>query len=92
MKKYRGIAKAKRSLLRTLRTDFETLCMKLAEFVSDFFSRTMAIVNKMRIHGEKIEDVTMVENILQSMTPKFKYVVCTIEESNDLDVLSIDKL
>lgn len=46
----------------------------------------------MRVHGEKIQDVTVVEKILRSMTPKFNYVVCSIEESKDLDDLSIDEL
>ncbi|KAB2620991.1 hypothetical protein D8674_040728 [Pyrus ussuriensis x Pyrus communis] len=26
------------------------------------------------------------------MTPKYDYVVCSIEESNDLDILTIDEL
>ena len=30
--------------------------------------------------------------ILRSMTSKFDYVVCSIEESNNIDILSIDKL
>ena len=50
----------------------------------------MAIVNKMRIHDDKTEDVTIVEKILRSMTPKFNFVVCSIEESNDIDELSMD--
>ena len=37
-------------------------------------------------------DVTVIEKILRSMTPKFNYVVCSIEESNDIDTLSIDLL
>ncbi|RVW41478.1 hypothetical protein CK203_112691 [Vitis vinifera] len=52
----------------------------------------MAIVNKMQIHGDKTEDVTIVEKILRSMTPKFNFVVCSIEESHDIDELSIDEL
>ena len=66
--------------------------MKPGESVSNYFSRTMAIINKMRTHGEKMEDVTVIEKILRSMTPKFNYVVCSIEESKDLDELSIDEL
>ncbi|VVA37169.1 PREDICTED: Retrovirus-related Pol poly from transposon [Prunus dulcis] len=50
------------------------------------------MANKTRIHGEKMGDVTVIEKILRSMTPKFNYVVCSIEESNDLDTISIDKL
>ena len=66
--------------------------MKSGESVSEYFSRTMAITNKMRIHGEKLEDVTIAEKILRSMTVKFNFVVCSIKESKDIDTLSIDEL
>ncbi|RVW68890.1 Retrovirus-related Pol polyprotein from transposon TNT 1-94 [Vitis vinifera] len=91
-KKYQGSTRTKRQQLQALRSEFEMLRMKPGESVSDYFSRTMAIINKMRIHGEKMEDVTVIEKILRSMTPKFNYVVCSIEESKDLDELSIDEL
>ena len=45
----------------------------------------------MRIHGDKTEDVLIVEKILWSLTPKFN-VVCVIEEANDVRLLSIDEL
>ncbi|KAK0578950.1 hypothetical protein LWI29_018945 [Acer saccharum] len=60
--------------------------------MNEYFSRTLTTANKMRIHGEKTGDIADTEKILKSMTPKFDYVVCSIEESNDLDVLSIDEL
>lgn len=91
-KKYAGNVKVKRAHLQSLRTEFETLRMKVGESVLDFFSRTMTIANKMRINGEKMEDVTIMEKILRSMTPKFNYVVCSIDESKDIDSLSIDEL
>jgi len=62
------------------------------ESVTDYFSRTMAIVKKMRIHGDKAEDVSIVEKILRSLTPKFNFVVCSVEEANDVGELSIDEL
>ena len=68
------------------------LQMKLGESITDYFSRTMAIVNKMRIHCDKTKDVTIVEKILRSITPKFNFVVCSIEEANDIEELSIDEL
>ncbi|KAH7865503.1 hypothetical protein Vadar_007480 [Vaccinium darrowii] len=52
----------------------------------------MAIANKMRIYGDKLEDVTIVEKILRSMTTKFNFVICSIEESKEIDTLSIDEL
>lgn len=66
--------------------------MKSGESVTDYFSRVMAIVNKMGIHGDKSEDIIIIEKILRSMTPKFNFFVCSIEESNDIDNLSIDEL
>lgn len=66
--------------------------MKLGQSIFDFFLRTMEIINKIQIHGDKIEDVKVIEKILRSMTSKFNYVVCSIEESKNLDQLSIDEL
>ena len=72
-KKYQGNVKAKRVQLQGFRTEFETSRMKSGEAVADFFSRTMAIASKMRIHGEQMQDVTIVEKILRSMTQKFNF-------------------
>ncbi|KAH7521724.1 hypothetical protein FEM48_Zijuj07G0063000 [Ziziphus jujuba var. spinosa] len=91
-KKYQRTARAKRVQHHALGAEFENLKMKSGESVLEYFSRMMAIANKMRIHGEKLEDVTIVEKILQSMTVKFNFVVCSIKESKDIDTLSIDEL
>ncbi|XP_047267605.1 uncharacterized protein LOC124898033 [Capsicum annuum] len=91
-KKYQGMAKAKQVQLQALRGEFEALRMQGGESVTEYFSKVLAIVNKMRIHEEKLEDVTIIEKILHSMTAKFNYIVCSIEESKDVDVLSIDEL
>lgn len=66
--------------------------MKSEESVADYFSRVMAIINKMRIHGDKTDEVTIIEKILRTMITKFNFVVCFIKESHDIDMLSIDKL
>ncbi|CAN6694767.1 unnamed protein product [Malus baccata var. baccata] len=79
-------------LLQALRRDFETLQMKNEEPVTEYFAKTMGIVNKMRIHGGKLDDGSIVEKILRSMTPKFNYIVCSIEEPNDTAEISIDEL
>ncbi|GKU96986.1 hypothetical protein SLEP1_g10166 [Rubroshorea leprosula] len=91
-KKYQGNERARRQQRQALRAEFEVLQMQIGEFVNDYFARTMAIANKMRIHGENLEDVAIVDKILRSMTTKFNYVVCSIEESNDIEALSLDEL
>lgn len=52
----------------------------------------MAIANKMRNHEENLQDVTIVENSLRSMTSMFNFVIGYIKESKDLNTLSIDEL
>ncbi|XP_006345623.1 uncharacterized protein [Solanum tuberosum] len=37
-------------------------------------------------------DVTIVEKILRSLTPKYDYVICSIEESKDKDELLLEEL
>lgn len=90
--KYKGTARVKRVQLQALRKEFEVLHMKVGETVNDYFGRTLTITNKMRVHGDRMEDIVIIEKILRFMTSKFDYVVCSIEESNDLDTLSIDEL
>lgn len=64
-KKYKGSVKVKRSQLQALHRDFKTLQMNQGESVNDYFSKTMAIANKMRLHGDTMTDVTIVEKILR---------------------------
>ncbi|KAL5562299.1 hypothetical protein UlMin_032046 [Ulmus minor] len=90
-KKYQGFSRVKCAQLQALRRDFETQ-MKDGESITDYCARTMGIVNKMRFHGEKMEDLAIVEKILRSLVPKYDYVVCSIEESKDIDELSFDEL
>uniref|UniRef100_A0A2N9GIX8 Integrase catalytic domain-containing protein n=1 Tax=Fagus sylvatica TaxID=28930 RepID=A0A2N9GIX8_FAGSY len=41
---------------------------------------------------KEFEQVVIIEKILRSMTSRFDYVVCSVEESNNLDILTIDEL
>ena len=60
--------------------------------MNEYFARTLTIANRMKANCENKGDVAIVEKILRSMTPKFDYVVCSIEESKDIDTLTIDEL
>uniref|UniRef100_A0A2N9G6A8 Integrase catalytic domain-containing protein n=5 Tax=Fagus sylvatica TaxID=28930 RepID=A0A2N9G6A8_FAGSY len=91
-KKFEGNARVKRSHLQALHREFETLEMRFDEGVTEYFSRVMTVANKMRIYGEDMQDVKVVEKILRSLTEKFNYVVCSIEESKDIDALTVDEL
>ena len=66
--KYQGSTRVKRAQLQALRKEFEVLQMKEGEKVDEYFARTLTIVNKMKIHGETMEQVTIIKKILRSMT------------------------
>jgi hypothetical protein len=66
--------------------------MKEEEGVNEYFARTLTIANKIKIHGEKMDQLVIIEKILRFMTSKFDYVVCLVEKSNNLDTLTIDEL
>lgn len=66
--------------------------MKSGESIEIYFSRVMEIVNKKQMYGNNLEDITIIEKILRSLTPKFNFVVCIIEESKDIDEISLNEL
>jgi hypothetical protein len=90
--KHQGSARVKRAQLQRLRKTFETLEMKNGESVISYFARVMETTNDMRNCGESMDDVKIVEKILRSLTDNFNYVVCSIEESKDIDCLTVDEL
>ncbi|KAJ8775178.1 hypothetical protein K2173_020182 [Erythroxylum novogranatense] len=90
--KYQGNARVKRAQLQTLRRTFELLEMKNGESISDYFRRVMMVANDMRNCGDDMPDVKIVEKILHTLTENFNYIVCSIEESKDIDSLSVDTL
>lgn len=66
--------------------------MKESETINNYFARVLGIAKKMRGYGDTFQDNTILEKILRSLTIKFNYVVFSIEESNNLDTLSLDEL
>ncbi|XP_022989543.1 uncharacterized protein LOC111486606 [Cucurbita maxima] len=91
-RKYQGSTRVKRAQLQAVRRDFEILQMQKGETVNDYIGKVISLASKMRMHGGSITDVAVVEKILRSLTPKFDYIVCSIEEANNVEEMQIDEL
>jgi RNase H-fold protein (predicted Holliday junction resolvase) len=63
-----------------------------SENILEYFARVLVIYNQLKRYGEKMEDTRMVEEIICSLQKKFHYMVIVIEESQNIDVLSIQGL
>ncbi|GKD45673.1 retrovirus-related pol polyprotein from transposon TNT 1-94 [Tanacetum coccineum] len=88
----KAFEEAKLKDLKAFRREYELLSMKDGEKVNAYLSRTLTIVNKMKANGKQLTSGTVVAKVLRSLSPKFNYVVCSIEESNNLDTMTIDEL
>ena len=65
---YEGDGKVKGAKLQTYRRQFEHLTMKEDENIGAYFLRVDEIVNTMRGLGEKVENPTLVQKILRSLS------------------------
>jgi len=78
--------------LQTLRGELEAMKMKDLEDISSYITRVQIVANKLKHNGETLTDARVVEKILRSLTDDFENVVCAIEESRNLEEMTIDNL
>lgn len=89
---YKGMDKFNIVKLKNTRKDFESLQMKEMKDINSFMNLVLTIVNQLRICGANIEDQTVVEKVLRSLSTKLDVVVATTEEAKDLTMLTIGEL
>ncbi|XP_026409890.1 uncharacterized protein LOC113304986 [Papaver somniferum] len=89
---YTGSDKVKKVRLQTLKRKYELLQMETTETISDFFSKTLNLVNDMKNNGDTIEDSSIVEKILKILPEKFESKVTAIEKCNTVATMTLNEL
>ena len=89
---YKGEEKVKKAQLQTPKGEFESLFIKKAKSISDYFVNFLVLSNQLKRNGEKLEDVRIMEKICHLLDPKFEHIVITIEETKDLEAVTIKQL
>jgi len=54
--------------------------------------RAIMVTNQLKRNGEKLDDVKIMEKILRSLDPKYEHIVTIIEETRDLEAMTIEQL
>ncbi|XP_020225009.1 uncharacterized protein LOC109806886 [Cajanus cajan] len=87
-----GATKTKKVRLQTLRRQYELLSMESNETVVDYITRVQTMVNTMKGLGEKMAELQVIEKVLRTLPMKFDHIVVAIEESKNLEDMSLDEL
>ena len=78
--------------LQTPKGELERMRMKEDEGVVKYVSRVETVVNQLSRNGETLPACRVVEKILRLLTDDFENIVCAIEKSKDLTLLSVEEL
>ncbi|XP_072061988.1 uncharacterized protein [Arachis hypogaea] len=89
---YKGVDKAQKAKLQSLRREYERYEMSSSEIVEQYFTRITDLVNKMRVYEEDMPDSKVVEKIFRTMPMKYGHVMTTILEFHDMDTMTIAEL
>lgn len=89
---YKGVEKAQKSKLQSLRMEYERYEMSNSKTVEQYFSLVTDLVNKMSVYREDISDSKVVEKILYTLPTKFDHVVTIIIKSHDTNTMTVAKL
>ncbi|KAI4313325.1 hypothetical protein L6164_026312 [Bauhinia variegata] len=66
--------------------------MKESESIHDYFTRVLETTKQMKIYGENLEDVNVVEKIICTLHSKFEVIAMSIKQSQNLEGITIDEL
>ena len=91
-KTYEGTKVVKDSKLQRLTTSFEEIKMEEDESFDEFYAKFKDIVNSAFNLGETILEPKIVRKVLRSLSERFHAKITAIEESKDIEKITLTKL
>lgn len=89
---YEGDNEVKKSKLQGFKIKFESLSLNDDEDIAKYFQRVDEVVNTIRGLDEKLDEDVVIQNVLRSLPERFNPKVSAIEEMENLNTLTLDKL
>ena len=89
---YEGTKTVKDSKLQRLTTSFEEIQMEVDESFDKFYAKFKDIVNLAFNLGKTISEPKIVRKVLRSLLERFHAKITAIEESKDVDKISLTEL
>ena len=78
--------------MQNLRRKIETMKMEEKEGVGEYLGRMQVLTNQLNTCGEPVKEHYVVEKVLRTLHPRFDHIVVAIEESKDLESLTLEEL
>ncbi|EOY08837.1 Uncharacterized protein TCM_024078 [Theobroma cacao] len=91
-KEFLGSARSKQVRLQNLRRKYELLRMKENQTIGEFVEDLMKLVNQIRLMGDSLIDLKVVEKIMLSLPERFDPTITYLEQVKDITELSISDL
>ena len=89
---YEGTKAVKDSKFQRLTTSFKEIKMEDNKSFNEFYAKLKDIVNSAFNLGETIPKLKIVRNVLRSLPERFHVKITAIEESKDIDKISLTEL
>lgn len=86
-----GADRVKAAKVQTLKSEFESLCMKDTELLDDFCMKLNGLVTNIRALGEEVKEAYVVKKLLRAVPTKFLQIVSTMEQFGDLETMSVEE-
>ncbi|XP_074363725.1 uncharacterized protein LOC141704380 [Apium graveolens] len=86
-----GADKVKQAKVQTLKAEFESLTMKDADQIDDFYMKINGIVSNIRAIGEPVAESYVVKKLLCVVPSKFLQIASTLEQFGNLETMSLEE-